>query len=527
MVGTSNGGLGSRTSYFLRGAESRHILFTLDGMKLNDPSTVDRQFDDSYLLANFLSEATLFAGPKSTLFGSDAVGGLVDLKLRRGESSPLWKLDVNVGSFGTFKQALSKDWKKNRQRGSLGASFMRTDGISRLNKKRFSARERDGTDMLQFFSSSNHEFGSKISTDLTFVADHGKSEQDGYEKDSSDDFSKKTSTLLQQKTNFADNKNSVFSLRNGFHKIDRLLFSSLNDEETFTGEVNQNEFTFNNRSEKLDIISGLLWEKEKFNQAEVAKDADIRSAFIQTKYKFQSLHWQGGGRLDQHNQFGDFFTFTSGLSFDLNLVDVKFQFSQGYKSPTLYQLYGRPVGSFKVGNPNLRPENINTFEINVSFLNLGLNLFQNNFDQLITYSTNGYLNQESFRAKGLEVYGNWVKEKISFKPFLGYTDFQSDNHLVLRRPNLNYGSNLNYFFNDQWELLTKMRYFSSRQDLDPSGKKVKLNPYELYHLGVNYHQEKFTLEFLIQNIMNREYEEMYGYSVMPRSYFINYSMNFI
>jgi len=526
VIGTSNGGIGSRTSYFIRGAESRHILFTLDGMKLNDPSTVDRQFDDSYLLTNFMSEVTLYTGPKSTLFGSDAVGGLVDLKLSRGENAPYWKLGGSLGSFGTVHNALSKDWKNIKGRGTLGASYFRTDGVSRLNKKRFSATERDETQMVQFFSSSHHEWNSKFSTDLTFFGDQGESEQDGYEKDNSEDFSKKRSSNIQQKTNFSTSKNSAISLRNGLHKIDRLLSSELNGEETFKGETNQHELVFNTHSEKQDSVAGLLWENEKFSQEELSKKANIQSAFFQTKYKFQSLYWHGGGRLDHHDRFGEFLTATTGLSFDLELIDIKFQFSQGYKSPTLYQLYGRPVGSFKVGNSNLKPEMIDSYEMNFSFLNLGLNLFQNNFDNLITYSTTGYLNQERFSAKGLEFYGNWVKEKISLKPFIGYTDFQSDNDLILRRPNLNYGSNLSYFFNDHWEFIGKMRYFSARKDLDPEGKIVKLNPYEIYHLGLNYREENFNLGFLVQNILNREYEEMYGYSSMPRSYYINYSLSF-
>ena len=71
VIAIQNGGPGGRVSYFFRGTESRHVAFTLDGLKLNDPSNNDRQFDAAFFTSAFLKDMNIHMGPQSVLFGSE------------------------------------------------------------------------------------------------------------------------------------------------------------------------------------------------------------------------------------------------------------------------------------------------------------------------------------------------------------------------------------------------------------------------------------------------------------------------
>jgi outer membrane cobalamin receptor len=99
VIANQNGGPGGRVSFFMRGTESRHVAFTLDGLKLNDPSNTDRQFDSAFFSAPFLSQVEVHKGPQAVLYGSDSFGGLIEMTSRKGENAPETRVDLNGGSF--------------------------------------------------------------------------------------------------------------------------------------------------------------------------------------------------------------------------------------------------------------------------------------------------------------------------------------------------------------------------------------------------------------------------------------------
>jgi vitamin B12 transporter len=179
VIASQNGGPGGRISFFIRGTESRHVSFILDGLKINDTSNTDRQFDSSFFTSPFLKEITVSKGPQAVLYGSDAMGGLIELKTRKGERAPETRLNISGGSYGTMSSSLSNDWKTTKHNGSITYSTFHSDGLSRLNKKRFNAKEQDATDITQALSSSEHRWGNKTQTDLLAGFLRGKSEQDG------------------------------------------------------------------------------------------------------------------------------------------------------------------------------------------------------------------------------------------------------------------------------------------------------------------------------------------------------------
>jgi len=500
LFSSQNGGPGSRATYYIRGTESRHLLYTLDGLKLNDSSNVDRQFDAAFLTNSLLSEMTIFLGPQSVLFGSDALGGLIDMTSRKGENAPEARLKLATGSFGTASSSFSKDWNKSNSRGTLTWSGFRTDGISRLNEKRYRATERDGSQINQLTSSSRHDWHSRFQSDFLVSYINGSNELDGNIADNSFDNSKNDQYLIQQKTNLEIDKRMLLVIRNGLSRHQREIKSLSFDDSTFSGNLYQNELLLNLNFRSSKFVLGTSLEDEKLNQEEINRSVQTRSVFVQSLFKFNSFSYQLGQRLDGHGIFGDYLSTTSGIKYNFSSGHLGIQYSKGFKAPTLYQLYAKPILGTPIGNKNLIPEKNNSIEASLKIKWAELSVYKNKLSDLITFSNRGFLNLDEFTAEGVELKGNWSSEKVSLKPFVGLIDFKGKKNQVLRRPTQSRGFDLFFYPHEKWELFSAFRWFSSRMDLDGAGKLVKLNGFETFNAGIRYFRSRDEFGLQWQNL---------------------------
>jgi vitamin B12 transporter len=523
VVTSQNGGPGGRVAFFIRGTEARHVLFTLDNLKINDPSNTDRQFDAAFFTSPFLESIVLHKGPQAVLFGSDAMGGVVDMKSRKGEEAPQTRLLLNAGSFGTTDASLSKDWQGKSSRGTLTWSSFRTDGISRLNKKRFRAKERDGTELTQLTSSSNHAWSSKTQSDLLVSFLRGQSELDGFIDDNSNDRSFSDQYLLQQKTSHELSSSSAISLRNGLSRHDRRIKTLAAGDNFYAGDLGQHEFLYEQEKGGLRLLIGAALEEEALAQNHERAHADLRSIFVQTSIKLKEAKVQAGLRYEDHSLFGKYQTGSMGLAYG----NFALQWSQGLKAPSLYQLYGLPLFGTPIGNKDLAPEKNNSLEAKWSLDPImEVALFRNSLSDLITFTNQGYINQARFISQGAELSSNFSTSNLRFRPFFTFQDFKQERNTVLRRPTRSMGLDASWFPFEALELFTKVRFYNERKDLGESGTEVKLNGFETVSVGAKYTIGPSEYGVEVVNLANREYEELYGYSVMPRSVFFHFGRRF-
>lgn len=532
VIPVQDGGPGGRVSFFIRGTEARHLVFTLDGMKINDASNVDRQFDAAFVTSPFLKNVIIHKGPQAVLYGSDAMGGMVELQTRKGENAPETRLIINAGSFGTIDATISSDWKTRNDSGTLTLTRFHTDGISRLNEKRFNATEKDSADITQATSSSSHHWSSKAQTDLLLTYNQGKTEFDGFGVDTSENHSKSDQYVVQQRTNLALSKKDILSLRNGLSRNDRNTHSKGSSDQFYVGNIYQNELVYRREQEKLGLLAGVSNEYETVDTNQLEKNITLNSVYLQTAYSLlSSLKAQAGMRYDHHSLYGDFYTGSAGLKYEFLEQFLSLQYSQGYKAPSLYQLYGPSGSGYVVGNSELVPETNHAWEgswgIRHENIESGVTLFQNRLSNLITYNyTNGYQNQGRFIAEGVEAYVKWVGERFVVMPSFTHQNFREEETPVLRRP-YNYGTlSVSYFPIETLEFNATMRSFSSRKDLDNNEKVVKLNGYTVLDLGVHKTWAKDAAGIQIKNVFDRKYENVYGYSVLPLSVFAHYEHRF-
>ena len=522
VIANQNGGPGGRISFFIRGTESRHVSFVLDGLKMNDTSNTDRQFDASFFTSPFLSELTLVKGPQAVLYGSDAMGGLILLKTKKGEKAPEGRLNISGGSYGTFSSSLSKDWKSNQHNGSLTYSTFHSDGLSRLNKKRFNARERDATDITQALSSSEHKWSPRVQTDFLAGFLRGRSEQDGFADDNGHDFSRNDQYIFQQKTNVNLNSQHVLSLRSGLNRHQRLNESLVSNEEFFNGDLYQNEILHRWRKSGLELLTGASTEREKALANDLDRFFDLHSLFLQSTFEIEAVKFQFGGRLDRHSKYGEFKTTSLGFS----IMDMSLQYSEGYKAPSLYQLYGPDSFGSPVGNPSLTPETNQTLELrwkkSNEYFETSIAGFQNRLSNLFTFVFGkGYVNQQSFISEGIELSAKMTKNVYSVLANLTHQNFRKEDSPVLRRPYNSASGTFAFFPSENIEFSLMGRWFSSRQDVD-----AKLNGFEVFDIGLKkkWHRDEISLQ--LKNIFNRQYEEIYGFSTLGQSAFIGYEHRF-
>ncbi len=522
VIASQNGGPGGRISFFIRGTESRHVSFILDGLKINDTSNTDRQFDSSFFTSPFLKEITLSKGPQAVLYGSDAMGGLIELKTRKGERAPETRLNISGGSYGTISSSLSNDWKTTKHNGSITYSTFHTDGLSRLNKKRFDAKEQDATDITQALSSSEHRWGNKTQTDLLAGFLRGKSEQDGLSNDNSHDYSRNDQYLLQQKTNLEFSKDQAISLRSGLNRHQRLNNSLVSHKDFFNGDLYQNEFLHRIKNERIDLLSGVSSEHERAKANELNRSFDLHSLFLQSALKVEMLKFHLGGRIDRHSKYGEFKTGSIGIS----AGELSFQYSEGYKAPSLYQLYGPDSFGSPVGNANLIPETNHSLELmwkkSTDQFETSVTAFQNRLSNLFTYIFGqGYINQQRFIAEGVELNGKIKDNFYSISMNLTHQNFREEESPVLRRPYNSASGTLSYFPSETIEVNFLGRWYSSRKDVTS-----KLNGFEVFELGMRKKWSQDEISIQLKNIFDREYEEVYGFSVLGRSVFTGYEHRF-
>jgi vitamin B12 transporter len=527
VISNQNGGPGGRVSFFIRGTESRHVSFTLDGLKLNDVSGVDRQFDAAFLTSPILQELNVYKGPQAVLFGSDALGGLVDMRTRKGERAPETRVNFFGGSFGTVGGSLSSDWKAKKNQGTLTYSMNHSDGISRLNKKRFHAKEADSSDISQATSSSRH-FWQKNQTDLLLSFVNGKNELDGATSDNSYDHSTNHQYLMQQKTSHFLDKNTALSLRNGLNRHQRFIHTRAQGAQTYSGNSIQNELLMENKSRYAELMGGLATEHEDVLLSQVDRSFDLNSAFLQSLFKLKSFSFQAGGRLEHHSRYGSFQTGSTGIAYQLARHKFFTQYSQGFKAPSLFQLY-YPI----YGNRNLVPERNHSWEtgwkLEEDDYGLNVTIFKNKLSNLVTFTSAGYRNQGDFIAEGVEVSGRLTASSFVFKPSFVQQNFRKQETVVLRRPQNMISLQASWFAVENLEFYTKFSKFSARKDqnTDLTPHTVKLNGFETVDVGARYVDGMNDYSFQIVNLLNREYEELYGYSVMPRSVFVGFGRRFL
>ena len=362
-----NGAIGGVTSVFIRGADSDQTVALIDGVKLNDPSSVGGGFNFGNLMVGNIERIEVLRGSQSVLWGSQAIAGVVNMVTRR----PTEQLEVNArGEYGfrdTVNLVANAAGRAGPLSASVGAGWFRTDGISNFAESR-GGRERDGYENIGANANFNLAISDVVSIDARGWFSRGRLNLDGFAPPNFAFGDVDEDSITRELVGYTGL--NVALLDGRWRNRLGFALTDTNRRNTARGGLPAETFRGEGRNERLeyqgivDIAAG--WEatfgleqeisrfaSSSFGGPETRARARLTSAYAQVVGSLaEGFTVTGGVRHDDHDRFGGATTF--GVSAVYNLAAtgtaLRASYAEGFKVPSLFQL----LSNF--GNTALRPE---------------------------------------------------------------------------------------------------------------------------------------------------------------------------
>lgn len=533
-----NGGIGTNAGVSIRGAESDQTVVLIDGVKLNDPASPGGGFNFGPLLLGNIARVEVVRGSQSVLYGSQAIGGVVNLITRE----PTEELGVfaraEYGARDTAELTGNVSGRFGPVAASIGASYLHTDGISAFSEAR-GGTERDGFESLGVNGKIDIALSENLSIDLRgFYAD-GEVGIDGFPAPDYvfadvDEVSYRNDFVGYAGLN-ADFLDGRFRNRLGFAytNIDRRNFNFDTDTETFDANGENRRYEYQgvfDAADFVELVFGAEREESDFRSGTDEADVWINSAYGQVNLTpVTGLSLTGGVRYDDHETFGDATTFAASGAYTPNGGDtvVRASYGQGFKAPSLYQIYST------YGNPALLPEESESWDVGIthSFLErraqIGVTYFERDSTNLIGFVSTAtppfgfYDNTELASAKGWE-FGLAVRPVDGFDVALNYTSIDAIDETT--------GNKLTRRAEDKASLVVDYRMKNGigigatvlvvGDSFDNASNTRQLDGYVVTDLRASYGvTDQLEIFGRVENLFDEEYETVYRYGQPGRAVF--------
>jgi len=548
-----SGPIGSSASVMLRGANSEHTLVMIDGVEVNDPITPSRTYDFSHIKVEGIERIEILRGPQSTLYGSDAMAGVINIITRKGEGKPRFHLSSLGGSYGTFSGTAGLTGSMERLHYSFWASSLTSQGFSAANAALEGNTEADGYKNLTLSARANYEISDNI--DLNFLAHFidTRSDIDNYGSAFGDDpnnIQTYDSLHLQgyirglflknrweqkltlshvasnrETDNPTDEQHPLESDRS--HYISRLykldwqnnLFLHKSNTLTFGVEYQQEQGESSYHSESILGPSASFFPMKKAHNTGV---------YIQDQMRLAGVFFMTAGiRLDSHSQSGLSTTFRIGPAFFIQQTNTKLKATvgTGFKSPSLYQLYAPGNVWGPIGNENLKPEETTSWDLGIEQdlwdgkVRLGGTYFSSGFENLIDYDyTQGYINITKASSKGVEFLLEFLPaDNLTFSASYSHTVAKDKNtgETLLRRPEDKFTAKVNVRFLAKGRFVLSLIHLGTRDDqewIDWISTTVQMAPFPLLNAAISWDiLPNIQLYLRMDNILDQQYELIKGY----------------
>ncbi|MFZ4689446.1 MAG: TonB-dependent receptor plug domain-containing protein [Polymorphobacter sp.] len=358
-----NGGVGGTVGVFIRGADSDQTVALIDGVKINDPASPGGGFNFGNLLTGNIARIEVLRGAQSVLWGSQAIGGVVNMITRAPTETPTANLRGEYGYRDTAQIVGNIAGKAGPLSASAGAGYYRTDGISAFSESR-GGRERDGYDNFGANANLNLALSDSISIDARGWFSDGTVAIDGFAPPTFafGDTAETTNTreIVAYTGVNATLFDGRFRNRLGFAYTDTRRRNSDAGFKTFAGDGRNERLEYQGT---FDISSG--WQLTAGVERETSRyettgfgttttgRARIHSVYGQlVATPLTGLSLTAGVRQDNHDRFGGATTFgTSGVFTPGDSgTTLRASYTEGFKAPSLFQLQS------DFGNQTLRPE---------------------------------------------------------------------------------------------------------------------------------------------------------------------------
>jgi len=580
---SESGGPGKLAYVTLRGAEARHTLVLIDGVRVNDTSSTDGPFDFSNLIATDIERIEVLKGPQSALYGSDAIGGVINIITRKGRGAPQASVSLEGGSYRTGAVTAAVSGGNQTFSYALSAAGIHSDGFSAYGyripqlKAAYGPFDRDGYDRF----AGSARFGWRPGDTVEFEAGvYSSRNRGGYDAAFAGfGFLPDTPSIQSAWTTSAyaraiapafdgalRNQLTVFVNRTertnkdvqrydfGFgltEEHNRYDFVGTRYGTEYQGDLKLGafgQFSFGAAIEREDAHSATLPGLNSFN----AIASDNYGRFTKSIFAlhqitvFDRLDFSFGGRVDDVEGTDTFITGRATAAYRIEEWGTKLRASvgTGAKAPSLYQQFSI-YGPTRSGDPALRPEHSLGVDAGVDQtlfagrLVLSATVFANRIRNLIDFDfTRGvpgpfgpqgeYINIDRARTKGLELSGDadlWpglARLKATYT-WLDARDATTDEKLA-RRP-VNQGR-VSLALTPVDKVTLEPTLYLIGERFSSPGQSLRLAPYARLDLRASYKvREGLEVYARGENLTGAHYQEIATYGTTGRAGYVGVRAN--
>ncbi len=451
------GGLGGQTSLFLRGTNSNHTKILLDGIDIADTSTPSGATDLGKFLAGDIARVEVLRGPQSGLYGSDAIGGVVNIITRAGEGPLTLRGRVEAGSFDSVNQFASLSGAQGRVSYRATLEHVRA-GATPVTPLTLlppgQARNPDVFDNVTASTKVGIDVTDDLSLGLTARWSQSLSKVTG---DAFDPFLFAVLPSALQTRIHGQTWQARATANWTLGWLDQTLGLAYGSNQNRTSDPDNGPFAASGDRVKLDWLGTvpLADGHVLVLGAETARDAvhiplsagyTTHAGFAEINSDFGFATVSGSLRYDDNSQFGDRLTWRIAprLALGDSGFSLKGSVGTGFKAPSLDQLYHSYPAFFFFANPNLKPETSTGYEAGIEGgvwdVTLGATWFHNSIRNLIatdpvTFTT--VINIGRARTQGLEAFAAWKPlDDVSLRADYTFTEVQdrATGLQLIRRP---------------------------------------------------------------------------------------------
>ncbi|KXO09741.1 Outer membrane vitamin B12 receptor BtuB [Moritella sp. JT01] len=543
-----NGGRGSKASVFMRGSESDHVLVLIDGVRL--PSSITSGVDFSKIPVSQIETIEIVRGPRGAIYGSEAIGGVINIITRGQQGTNIKQVSVGIGSDKYYETDLflSSDLT-DKLHVNFGLGYNDAEGYNSKPVVGVNDGDKHGFENKDISLGANYQLSSQLNAFINTRYSQSVSEYDGSSAASAwgpevhlkkEQWLETTSIITGAKYS---RDNYLGSLTYSFGENKSYQYKSGDDykDATSTLFTKQHNVSFINSfvlSDSLLLNAGLDWRDDQAEDEGGTLDGIVSRSntgiFTTVVYEISSITLDGSIRYDDNETFGGNTTWglAAGWEF-VNNYSVIASTGTSFKAPSLYDLYA--TNAYTKGNPDLKPESGESIEVGIKgitgLVDWKIIAYKNKVQDLIdgkkinTVRT-AYNKEGKSTLQGIELEINTVTGIVSHQAVLEYLD-PKDAHgkTLLRRAKYKAKWKGTVQLGDV-DLSMRYLYQGKRDDYGTAGIDTFAG-YSLWDISAAYLvTDAFKLSARIDNVFDKEYATAQGYPAPERGYYINATYEF-
>jgi vitamin B12 transporter len=557
------GGAGKVSTIGIRGTSSTHSVILVDGIRLGAATTGFTAIE--HIPLSQIEKIEIVRGPASSLYGQDAIGGVVQIFTKKGLKGFKPYVGIGYGSYNTSNFQSGIRGGNDQTTYAINFSTINSDGFSAFVPNPANAAnsinlDKDGYKNYSLSSSLNHKINQDYEIDLQYFSSKGKNQFDNRFANSSPSFHGNYRNEIKLETYAMQLKGQINKVWQSSIKLsqstDKYLDLQKNNKDTYLDEdgvtdlykTTQDQFNWQNNfalpKGSINFIYDFLKQRIKTTDLYEKTQRTNHGFMIGYNLLENNHNFQVNLRKDFNSAYDDAVTGNIGYAYALNSNwTLASSYGTAFVSPSFNYLYSL-ADPYALGNPNLKPEKSKNIEASMRYRDdsssLSLTFFQNKIDDFIIYSNPNFItdsrtttqNLNKAKIQGLTISGDQFLGHFQIKGSLTTQSAKNeDTDLYLPRRAKTFGNiNLNYYVG-YWNIGIE-EIFSNKR-FDNKENTVKLSGYSVTNIVADYKfNENLNLNFRLNNVFDKDYSlaaegaSGFRYQTPGRSLFANLRYDF-